>query len=182
MKRVIVLFLLAFSLSTTFAQGIVSRTRLTENFSGQVEQSKNNSGRTIYYDFVYVRTDGASYKWDIEGATKGAIVYRLDIYSDAARKNLILSLPVKMRNLLTSYYVDVIFTNANYPDENLRDKGATLIFKKDVRWARTKFVPHEGCRRDDGNWERIDKVESFDQLMQYFIRQLDNNVQFSCYR
>jgi hypothetical protein len=182
MKRVLFLVFLLGSLFSVQAQGVVNRSRLTENLSGQVEQAKNNNGRAMYYEFVYVRTDEATYKWDIEGATKGSIIYRLDFYSDAAQKNLVLSLPIKMRNLLTTYYVDAIFTNSSYPDPSLREKGATLIFKKDVRWARTKFVPHEGCRREEGDWERIDKVESYDQLMNYFVRQLDANILFDCYK
>ncbi len=182
MKRVIFFLLLIAPVIATQAQTVVSKAKLEQNLSGQLDKSKNNNGRALYYDFVYLSTDEASYKWDDAGATRGSIRYRLDFFRDAARKDLLLSLPVKMRNLITSYYVDVIFTNAKFPDPSLREKGATMIFKKDVHWARTKFVPHEGCEREDGNWERIDKVESYEQLMDYLVRQLDNNVKFDCYR
>ncbi|GEM_PF-676803 len=182
MNRILSLVILLASVFAGQAQGIVNKALLEQSLSGQVDKSKNNNGRTLYFEFVYLSTDAAHYKWDDGGSTRGSIRYRLDFYKDAAHRDLLLSLPVKMRNLITTYYVDAIFTNSTYEDVTQRDKGATMIFKKDVRWARTKFVPHKGCAREDGNWERIDRVESYEQLMTYFVRQLDNNVQFDCYR
>jgi len=182
MNRIFSLVLLLASVVTLQGQGIVSKALLEQNHTGQIAAAKNNGSRTMYFEFVYLSTDAASYKWDDGGATHGSIRYRLDVYRDAAHKDLLLSLPIKMRNLITTYYVDAIFTHATYADESQRDKGATMIFKKDVRWARTKFVPHKGCAREGGNWERIDKVESYEQLMTYFVTQLDNNVLFDCYR
>lgn len=183
MKRT--LFLMLGLLLTTMglqAQGIVNKEALEQNHSGMLEASKNNNGRAVYFEFVHVSTDKAAYKWDDAGATRGSIRYMLKIYRDAAKTDLILAMPVKMRNLITTYYVDVVFNKADLDDENLREKSAQMIFKKDVRWARTKFVPHMGCAWEDGNWERIDRVESFDQLLNYLVRQLDQNVKFSCYR
>ncbi len=182
MKRLLFALVLMMSLQAVQAQGVVSRAKLEQNTSGQLSDSKNNGGKPLYYDFVYLSTDKASYPWDDAGATRGSIRYRLDVFRDAGRRDLLISVPVKMRNLVTTYYVDAIFNKADFPDPAQRDKGATMIFKKDVRWARTKFVPHEGCAREDGVWLRIDKVESYEQLMEYYIRQLDNNVKFECYR
>jgi hypothetical protein len=182
MKRIALLSLALAAFLQADAQGIVSKKRLEENISGRIESSRNNNGKPLYYEFVYLETDEANYAWNDAGATRGSIRYRLDLYRDEAKKDLYLSMPVKMRNLITTYYVDIIFTNKDYPDPALRDKGATMIFKKDVRWARTKFVPHEGCRQPDSEWSRIDRVESLDQLMTYYISQLDANVRMDCYK
>lgn len=176
------ILLLATAVVTADAQGIVKKEYLEENHMGQISGAKNNGGKTLYFEFVYLKTDAASYKWDDSGATRGSIKYRLDVYSDAGKTNKIISMPVRMRNLITTYYVDVVFNKRDFADESLREKSATMIFKKDVRWARTKFVPHEGCQREGSSWERLDDAESYDQLLTYLIRQLDNNIDFSCYR
>jgi hypothetical protein len=183
MNRLFTLMLMMLiAVSVANAQSIVKKEYLEENHSGMISESKNNGGETLYYEFVFLKTEAAAYKWDDAGATRGSIKYRLDVYSDAGKANKIITMPIRMRNLITTYYVDVVFNKKDFPDESLREKSATMIFKKDVHWARTKFVPHTGCQRENSTWDRIDEVESYEQLMKYLIRQLDNNIDFSCYK
>lgn len=183
MKRIVSLMMLVLVAAVAVqAQVIVKKDYLEQNHEGVLQESKNYGGKSIYYEFVHVSTDKAAYKWDTEGATRGSVKYKLNIYKDAGKSDLLISMPVKMRNLITTYYVDVVFNKKDFAEESLREKSAQMIFKKDVKWARTKFVPHAGCQREDGNWERIDRVESYEQLLQYLIRQLDSNVDFECYR
>lgn len=180
-RKLFLTLLLLGGVAALQAQSVVTKEALTENHSGTVPSAVNNGGKTLYYTFAYVATDKARYKWDDAGATRGSIRYTLNLYRDAAGKDLILSLPVQMRNLLTTYYIEAAFTKDDYEDASLREKSALMVFKKDVKWARTKFVPHEGCERADGSWDRIDRVESLQQLFDYFVGQLDRNVDFSCY-
>jgi hypothetical protein len=182
MKRLLSLVALSLFLTAAVsAQQVVTKENLESNHTGMLADSKNNDGKPIYYKFEYVSTDKAAYKWDDDGATRGSIKYKLHIYNDAAMNDLVISLPVKMRNLITTYYVDVVFNKKDYEDADRREKSAQMIFKKDVKWARTKFVPHAGCQREDGNWERKDRVESYEDLLQYLIQQLDSNVMWECY-
>lgn len=150
---------------------VVMKDFLTSNLDGKVDASVNNSGKTLYYRFEYVKTVDAR------------IYYKLHLFKDAGMKTPWMSFDVLMRNLNWTFYVDITM-----PKDGA-DKVAAMIFKKDLRWSRVKFSPHEGCARiNPPIWDRYtigDKTGTPDELyaglMQNFIMQLDKNVDFGCY-
>jgi hypothetical protein len=143
---------------------VVMKEFLLQNHEGQVDNSANNNGKPLYYKFEYTTTDHAR------------INYKLYLYKEAGKKNPWITFDVLMRNLTWTYYVDITF-----PKDNT-DKVAAMIFKKDLRWSRVKFSPHEGCLRvNPPVWERMNMVDDYERLMQNFIMQIDKNVDLNCY-
>ncbi len=150
---------------------VVMKDFLSKNLDGKIDLSANNGGKSLYYRFEYVSTEGAR------------INYKLHLYKDAGMKTPWMSFDVLMRNLNWTYYVDITM-----PKDGA-NKVAAMIFKKDLRWSRVKFSPHEGCARiNPPIWDRYtigDKTGTPDDLygglMQNFIMQLDKNVDFNCY-
>ena len=150
---------------------VVMKEFLSMNHEGNVAKSANNNGSALYYKFEYLSTDGAR------------INYKLHIYKDKSMSTPWMSFDVLMRNLNWTFYVDITM-----PKDGA-DKVAAMIFKKDLRWSRVKYSPHEGCARiNPPIWDRYtigDKTGTPDELyaglMQNFIMQLDKNVDFNCY-
>ena len=144
---------------------------LESNHSGMIENSVNNDGNTLYYEWEFLDKETNMNK-DKE---LSLILFKLHLAKDKEGKDLILSLDVSMRDLLVTFYIDVLFDKDEHP------KAAAMRYKKDNRWALVKFVPHPGCKIESGQWERMNDIESFDQLLQYVVKELDNNVDFSCF-
>ncbi|MEZ5013912.1 MAG: hypothetical protein R2794_06440 [Chitinophagales bacterium] len=174
MKNILKVILLAIcigAVSYSADAQVVMKEFLSENHTGKIEKSFNNGGKPLYYKFEYVSTDDMR------------IYYKLYLYKDAAMKTPWESFNVLMRNLNWQYYVDITM-----PKDGA-DKVAALIFKKDLRWSRVKYTPHEGCSRlAIPEYERYtigDRTgtpkELYDGLLQDFLTQLDKNVDFSCY-
>lgn len=137
---------------------------LSKNHEGMVEHSVNNGGKKLYYKFQYDSVTGARIK------------YTLYLYKDASKSQPFLTLPVLMRNLIWTYFLDVSFTKDG------SSKVAALIYKKDLRWSRVKFSPHEGCSYiTPPIWDRLNQVDNYEKLLQNTIQQLDKNVNFNCY-
>lgn len=150
---------------------VVMKEYLSMNHDGNVAKSANLDGKPLYYKFEYVSTEGAR------------INYKLHLYKDKSMSTPWMSFNVLMRNLNWTYYVDITMSKDG------ADKVAALIFKKDLRWSRVKFSPHEGCARQTPPvWERYTigaETETPDVLyaglLNNFISQLDKNVDFNCY-
>ena len=143
---------------------VVMKEFLSQDHPGKVDKSMNNNGKPLYYKFQYKSTEGAR------------INYVLYIYKDAGMGTPWLTLPVLMRNLMWTYYVDITFSKDGM------DKVAAMIYKKDLRWSRVKYSPHEGCSKvTPVVWERENMVDNFDGLLNDFIMQLDKNVDLNCY-
>ncbi len=174
MKKILNAFLLVAFISLLPVAGesqVVMKEFLSNPIVGKVDASANNGGKSLYYKFEYVSTEGAR------------INYKLHLYKDAGMKTPWMSFDVLMRNLTWTYYVDV------FMKKDGADKVAAMIFKKDLRWSRVKYSPHEGCSRiNPPIWDRYTigaETGSADMLfaglMQNFIMQLDKNVDFNCY-
>ncbi len=150
---------------------VVMKDFLSQNHMGQIDKSVNNNNAPLFYKFEYVSTEGAR------------INYKLNLYKDKGMGSPIMSFDVLMRNLNWTYYVDITMRKDG------ADKVAAMIFKKDLRWSRVKFSPHEGCWRvDQPEWERYtigSETEApevlYAGLLKNFLTQLDKNVDFSCY-
>lgn len=137
---------------------------LSQNHEGQIVHSINNNGKPLYYKFEYNSTDNMR------------INYTLYLYKDASKSQPFLTLPVLMRNLTWTYYLDITFSKSDM------SKVAALIFKKDLRWSRVKFSPHEGCSNVNPiTWERLNMVNNFETLLNNTIVQLDKNINLNCY-
>jgi len=150
---------------------VVMKEFLSMNHEGNVAKSANNNGSALYYKFEYLSTDGAR------------INYKLHIYKDKSMSTPWMSFDVLMRNLNWTYYVDI-----SMPKDGAV-KVAALIFKKDLRWGRVKYSPHEGCSRQTPPvWERYTIGDNkgtadvlYAGLLNNFMSQLDKNVDFNCY-
>jgi len=174
MKKILNLFLLvsfiALGVNTAKSQ-VVMKDFLSIDHTGNVATAANNGGKALYYKFEYVSTEGAR------------INYKLHLYKDKGMATPWMSVDVLMRNLNWTYYVDITM-----PKDGA-NKVAALIFKKDLRWSRVKYSPHEGCSRQTPPvWERYtigDETGTpevlFAGLLNNFITQLDTNVDFTCY-
>ncbi|HRH61563.1 MAG TPA: hypothetical protein PL045_13390 [Chitinophagaceae bacterium] len=161
--KAIIFTALVATVQTAGAQ-VVMKEFLSQNHEGVIAKSVSNGGKPLYYKFEYKSTEGLR------------INYTLYLYKDAAKTQPFLTLPVLMRDLVWTYYLDITFTKDNM------SKVAALIFKKDLRWSRVKYSPHEGCSNVNPiTWERLNMVNNFESLLNNTIMQLDKNVNFNCY-
>lgn len=174
MKKIFNAFLLVAFISLLPVVGnsqVIMKEFLSKNLEGKVVSSANNGGKALYYKFEYVNTVGAR------------INYKLHLYKDAGMKTPWVSYDVLMRNLTWTFYVDI------FMNKDGSNKVAAMIFKKDLRWSRVKYSPHEGCSRvTPPIWDRYTigaetgtAEELYAGLMNNFISQLDKNVDFGCY-
>jgi hypothetical protein len=174
MKKILNICLVVAFISLIGAEGnsqVVMKDYLTANHTGAVAKSANNNGAELSYKFEYVSTEGAR------------INYKLHLYKGKSMTTPWMSFDVLMRNLNWTYYVDITMSKDG------ADKVAAMIFKKDLRWSRVKYSPHEGCLRvNPPVYERYTigaETESADVLfaglLNNFISQLDKNVDFNCY-
>lgn len=163
LKPLIFIFFISASIQKIDAQ-VVLKEYLTSNHEGKIDKSKNNGGKPLYYKMEYKNTEGAR------------INYTLNFYKDASMKTPWLSFPLLIRNLPRTLYLDVSMTKDNMT------KVFALIFKKDLRWARVKYSPHEGCALVNPNiYDRIDMVDNYEALLNNTFSQMDRNVDLNCY-
>ena len=162
-KTIALIAFIAITPVVTNAQ-VIMKEFLSQNIEGKLDHSVNNGGKPLYYKFEYKSVDSMR------------IYYTLYLYKDASKSSAFLTLPVLIRNLTWTYYLDITFTKNN------TSKVAALIFKKDLRWSRVKFSPHEGCALvNPPAWERLNLVDNYPLLLNNTIMQLDKNVNFNCY-
>src|SRR5215204_1858754 len=77
---------------------VIMKEFLSQNHMGQLDKSVNNAGKPLYYKFEYVSTEGMR------------INYKLNLYKDKAMAAPWMTMPVLMRNLNWTYYVDITMT------------------------------------------------------------------------
>ncbi|HCK22752.1 MAG TPA: hypothetical protein DHW15_11505 [Bacteroidetes bacterium] len=143
---------------------VVMKDFVSKDHMGKIEKSVNNNGQPLYWKLEYKNTDGAR------------IYYDFILYKDASMTKEMLRFPSLMRNLEWTYYLDVSMTKDD------ATKVFAMIFKKDLRWARVKYSPHEGCSwLDPTEWDRINLVDNFQGLLDNTFTQMDKNVKFDCY-
>jgi hypothetical protein len=153
----------AFALGTQ-AQGVVMKDFLSADHQGKIEKSLNNGGRPLYWKLQYKNTEGARINYD------------LIFYKDASMSTPYVTFPTLMRNLEWTYYIDVSMTKDD------ATKVFAMIFKKDLRWSRVKYSPHTDCAwLNPPMWERFDKVDNFQKLLDNTFMQMDKNVKLDCY-
>jgi hypothetical protein len=162
-KTTLLVLFLATTAQYVSAQ-VVMKEYLATNHEGKIDNAKNNGGKPLYYKLEYKDTQGAR------------INYTLHFYKDAGMSKPWMSLPVLMRNLQWTYYMDVSMTKDN------ATKVFAMIYKKDLRWARVKYSPHTGCDAASPIvWKRIDLVDDYAALINNTLTQMDANVMLSCY-
>ncbi len=143
---------------------VVMKEYLNVNHEGVIANSKNNNGKPLYYKFEYKNTD------------RNRIYYTLNFYKDAGMKTPYVSFPVLMRNLTWTYYLDVSM------EKDGITKVFAMIFKKDLRWSRVKYSPHENCSYLTPTvWTRYEKVDDFEKLLNNTLTQMDKNIMLECY-
>ncbi len=143
---------------------VVMKEFLSVNHEGQIANALCNGGKPLYYKFQY------------DSINNVRIYYTLVLYKDAAKSQAFLTLPVLMRNLTYTYFLDINVT------KGASTKVVALILKKDLRWSRLKFSAHEECMRNNPPvYDRLNNVDDFKVLLQNTIMQLDKNVDFNCY-
>ncbi len=167
MKKIFKLTLLVslVAMASVSKSQVVMSEFLSVNHEGMAANSKCNNGKPLYYKFQYDSTNNLR------------IYYTLYLYKDAAKTETILQLPVLMRNLIYTYYLDI-----NVVAKGAISKVVALIYKKDLRWSRLKFSATEECSRIyPPVYDRLNNVDNFETLLQNTIMQLDKNVDFNCY-
>lgn len=163
LKPLVFIFILSAFAPSLDAQ-VVLKEYLTSNHEGKIDKSKNNGGKPLFYKFEYKSTEGAR------------INYTLNFYKDASMSTPWMSFPVLIRNLPWTFYLDVSMT------KDQMTKVFALIFKKDLRWARVKYSPHEGCSLVNPNiYDRINMVDNYEALLNNMLSQMDRNVDLNCY-
>ena len=162
--KLMLTLLFAGALSLGSQAQVVMKDFMSANHMGKVENSLNNPGKQLYWKLEYKSTEGAR------------IYYTLTFYKDAAMSQPMVSFPSLMRNLEWTYYLDVSMTKDD------ATKVFAMIFKKDLRWSRVKYTPHQDCGwQDPTKWDRYNQVDDFQKLLDNTMMQLDKNVKLSCY-
>lgn len=160
---------LALTLSSVQSQ-VVLREYLSQNHSGTVENSLNFPGKPLNYEWQYGSMEINHYFAEGEAIQK--IHYTLVL---KAGDREVLRLPVLMRDLIVTYYVEIGF------DKEDARRTVSAIFQKSNKWVKLKGVLHEGCRRPDQRWGRLNDLRAYAPLLQYIVAELDRNIDFHCY-
>lgn len=155
----IVLFLLFLPFANS---QVVMRALLSQDHEGVVESILNFPGQKLRHQWDHQKTEGLK------------STFRLNLY---ATDRLINTYDVRIRNLSIALYIEV---RMPYKDDG-SIKTLSGIYDKGNKWMRVKMAPHEGCKREGTNWGRLDQINSFDQILDYLVRQLDENVLLNCY-
>jgi hypothetical protein len=152
----------------TMVAQVVFKEYLSKNHSGEIA-SVNVNEHQLYYEFVFV-----SEEVGIEYQSKEAIEkihYKLNI-SD--RKGFTRSYDVLIRDLIVSLYVEIDMNSG--PEKNV----VTTIYQKRNRWAKLKGIIPTDCKNQGFKWSRLDRISSFEQLLQFIIEDIDRNVLIAC--
>ena len=168
-SRHIIGFLLILFTQMVNAQ-VVFREYLSQNHSGRITQSVNFPNKILEYEWIFLDMEKGAYFAEGEAIQK--IKYQLLFKVDGKQVG---SFDLQMRDLIVTYYVEI---EAKKEDTS---RTITAIYHKANRWVKLKGVLQEGCRRSGVSWGRQDAVESYDQLLQFIVQQIDKNVDLSCY-
>lgn len=156
---IFVLFLLFLPLAKS---QVVMRGLLSEDHEGVVERTLNFPDQQLRHEWKHQETNGLK------------STYRLSLYEN---DRLINSFDVRMRNLSIAFYIEVRISHK--ADGSI--KTLSGIYDKGNKWMRVKMAPHTGCKRTEASWGRLDQINRFDQILDYLIRQLDENLILDCY-
>lgn len=162
MKQLILILSFFYYSSIALNAQVIMKDYLQEDHSGLLSDSRVLDGEPVEYRFTHERTEAAQ------------IWYRLQM---GATNAPLLDCRVKLRNLITTFYMEVKLVQREEQDL----KTLSVIYDKGNKWARIKFAPHEGCKREGVYWQRLNDTRSFQQLLEYVIRSMDENVDLDCY-
>lgn len=173
MKKIL-LILSVFFLFLCFEQGIsgqvVNRELLVLDHSGSIMNSVNFEGKELVYNFRYQNMEKGSYFAENEAIQK--IFYELDLSVDG---KIIGTYEVLIRDLIVTMYMEIKMTKGD------DFKVISPIYNKTNKWLKLKAVMHDNCKNPDYKWSRLNEVQSFQQLLDHIISDIDKNVKLDCY-
>lgn len=165
------LLLLVFSLSWQTAETqVVFRELLSQDHQGELVQSVNYPGKKLTYEWGFLNMEKGQYFAEGEAIQK--INYQLKFKVDGKPVG---HFDVQIRDLIVTHYIEIKTVKEEEP------RTITGLYNKSSRWLRLKGVLQEGCRRDGAHWGRLDGVQSYDQLLQFIILEIDKNADLGCY-
>lgn len=170
MKSKILIYILLLAFGPAVYSQVLMKELLTQNQKGVLDKSVNWPGKKLYYE---LRFDSArAMKFENYGATRN--YYTLLIADNPAMANAI-QIPGMVRDLVITTFFEFYFNNGK------ETKTFTLTYDKNNKWYRIKFAPQWGCRRQE-LWKRVDRIASYEQLLNSMITQMDNNLRLDCYK
>ncbi len=143
-----------------FGQVVVKKI-LTENHEGLINDMMNFPKEIIRHKWIFKSQDGLKSNYEV-GLYKG--------------KELICSYDVRMRNLSIAFYVEI-----RVKDKKGEIKTLSGIYDKGNKWLRVKMAAHDGCLKKGALWGRKNKISEFGEILDFIIREMDRNLDFSCY-
>lgn len=149
---------------------VVFREYLSQNHQGEITQSENYPDQNLGYEWKFIDMEKGQYFAEGEAIQK--IRYQLHFQLDG---ETIGYFDLQMRDLIVTHYIEISVVKDDVP------RTITALYNKSSRWLRLKGVLQQGCRRNEVSWGRLDEVESYDELLQFIVQQIDKNVDFSCY-
>ena len=155
---IVIAFVLA---GMSYSNGqIVYESLLTQNHEGVLESPRISPEKSLTHVWTYQETKGVQIKYDLQ------------LFLD---KTPYAGFNAQIRDLLITFYIEIEF------EKDGETRTLTAVFDKQNKWMRVKFAPHAGCAAPEAAWGRMDGIEHFEQILDFAIRQLDKNVDLSCY-
>jgi hypothetical protein len=148
---------------------VVFRELLSQDHVGKIENSINLDGKTMHYEWQFVDMQLGSYFTEEEAIEK--IFYTLNLKDDSVPLK---KFDVLLRDLIVTFYIEIKIKKGE--DE----RTITAIYNKTNKWVKLKANLHDGCDQEP-LWKRLDGVTSFEQLLNHVVREVDKNVNLSCY-
>ncbi len=139
---------------------VVLQALLSENHEGVVEDPLNYPKQMLLHQWVFKERDGVK------------SMYKLHLFKN---RDLLFSYDVRMRNLITAFYVEI-----RIKDNKGKIKTLSGIYDKGDKWLRVKMAPTENCAKENMSWSRENKIKDFNRILDFIIREMDRNLDFSC--
>ncbi|MEM7104563.1 MAG: hypothetical protein AAF502_15610 [Bacteroidota bacterium] len=168
-SKFLVFFIAFLAIANQSICQVVMRSFLSEDRSGVVETSVNLDGKPLGYQLEFLSMEKGNFF--AEGEAIQRIHYNLHLLSG---KEKLASFQVSVRDLIVTYYMEVKVPG------NGETRTITAIYNKTNKWVKLKGVLQENCRQQDSKWGRLDGVQSYDQLLNFILSQIDANLEISC--
>lgn len=141
---------------------VLADEHLRQSHQGTLEQSINYPDKGLGFEFDFLKEESKVKKQ-----------YDLKLYQG---EKLLGSYPVRVRNLIITCYFEV-----KLKDKNGTIKTLTAVYDKGNKWLRIKFAPQPDCSRPEAKWRRVNRIQSFDEILSHIIIQMDGNLILDCY-
>jgi len=148
---------------------VLMKEMLTQEQKGTIDKSVNWPGKKLYYVLKY----DSLHPYKFETYTTNRYYYTLLLADNPGMSNAV-KVPCMVRDLVVKSYFEFYFDNGT------ETKTFTTIYEKYEKWYRIKFAPQWGCRRSE-DWDRVNNITSYEQLLSSIIGQMDHNLKFDCY-